>query len=213
MAKFGYRLKYFLLKTNFLGARSYWKKLQRKRIEAKREIKKKLLQHLNSYSLYPWYKTTWNLKQLLETELHDFIKWATIHYNTQLLVAGRGEDDPSWANNMYDSQLDLAANYIQRNRSRLFEWWCLRDGKTRWLSDSDMIELDLGKPFDMVLTEKLKHEHGIEINPDKNYYSCGTPVINEDETLNIPFIRKMKLNLFLGKARFGKKSDYINHLK
>jgi len=201
-------LKYFLLKTNFLGARTLWKKFLRKRREAKRELKKKLLHHLNSYSLYPWYKTNWDLKQLLETELPGFVKWATIHYNTQLLAAGRGEDDPAWAKNMYDSQLDLAANYIQRNRSRLFEWWCLRDGETRWLSDADMIELDLGRSFDALLPEKLKRDYGIDgIKPDKNYYTCGTSVINEDGTLNTWFIKQMKLNHWLGRARFGVKRD------
>lgn len=93
MAKSGYRiitnaLKIFFWKTNLFWARDLKKMaLKKKRFAAVRKSKKRYR--------YPLYRAEHRLVAVVESELHEFIKWATIHYNTQLLASGRDEHDPS----------------------------------------------------------------------------------------------------------------------
>lgn len=143
VAKSGDRTIISALKIFFWKSNLFWTRTLKKR-SFKRRYR------------HPLYRANPKLITLVERELHGFIPWTTIHYNTQLLTAGYNARHQFWANNLYNNELDLAANYVQRNRSRLLEWWCLRDGRIRWLNTNDLIKIDLGIPFDVVLAEKLK---------------------------------------------------------
>ena len=79
--------------------------------------------------------------------------------------------------------LDLAVNYFLRNRSRLFEWWCVYgSGQGRFLSEEDNIVMDF-ESFDAAFAQKCE-KIGIQTDIDADHYIGKYPAILKDGTSN-----------------------------
>ena len=59
---------------------------------------------------------------VLMMHFHDFIKYASKHYNAQMKLLCR--DNPYFADT---DDISLAVDYFKRNRNRLFQWWCMNN--------------------------------------------------------------------------------------
>lgn len=124
----------------------------------------------------------------------SFIPLATAHYNSQLDTFSAAQN-PYYAKTDFESMLDLAENYFIRNRSRLFEWWCLYgDGQGKFLTAEDHLRLDLGWTFDEVFKLKMSsYQPPIDVNPDKDHYNGGIPCISQDGNPRSFFMREVML--------------------
>lgn len=128
------------------------------------------------------------VEDLIERKFGDFILLATAHYNQQLdylHISGYPCQEK------YLEMLGLAQNYLLRNRSRLFEWWCLHgNGQGKFLDETDLVKIDLGWSFDDILKLKLD-ELGVIAYIDENHYNGGVPAIMEDGMVNKPFMSRV----------------------
>lgn len=187
-------LKLFCYQHNIVGARSLWKsnyrKEQAKRTDIWKQFRPAALAFRDNYGV--WSEFVWQLET--DQHLKEFVQYATDHYNTQLAAANYRLDHPAWMKdtNNYD-KLVLALDYVSRNRSRVFEFWCLyAHDKVRFLNENDQILLKLGMSFDECLAKKMKQEYNIVIHPDVNHYNGLLPAINKDGSFNTYFLQHLK---------------------
>ena len=158
---------------------------------------KKYVEPIKSLERYEKISDT---KIFLMNFCESFIPLATAHYNFQLDYIS-SSNYKYYAKTDFDSMLDLAENYFLRNRSRVFEWWCLYgDGQKNFLSEEEKMKLDLGISFNEVFAEKMINQQpSIEVHPDSKTYGT-TLAINDSNEPNIFFMNVIKLrakNCFL----------------
>lgn len=126
---------------------------------------------------------------LLSSEFEDFVSLAAAHYNQQLDYLSQ---DNAYRCQLWNEALSLADDYLSRNRSRLFEWWCLYgSGKGKVLSEEDLVKIDLGISCDEVLKSRLLKNFGIEIKPDEDHFNGGVPAILENDAVNWSFMERV----------------------
>ena len=111
----------------------------------------------------------------------DFIKWPTKHYNAMLEVLN--QQNVMRAKFEFDDMLSLAIDYFKRNRSRLFEWWCMNN-------ENCLIEDDLFKVlydvygFNYAFEKRCKEMFDIDVCCDEyNNHSCS--MLDEHGNLNV----------------------------
>lgn len=159
------------------------------RIKEAEELHKKLL------ATDPEYRNRFKMRELLESVFLEFTHLATAHYNEQLDTLYGKNEYKYYASTLFKEELSLAEDYLKRNRSRLFEWWCLYGNgrKTKFLNEHDLLRIELGYSFDLIFSEKMKDELGIIVTPDENHYNGGIPAIQKDTNLPNEYFMKRVL--------------------
>lgn len=118
----------------------------------------------------------------------DFIKLPTKHYNVMLEVLN--QQNVMRAKFEFDDMMSLAIDYFKRNRSRLFEWWCMNN-------ENCLIEDDLFKVlydiygFNYAFEKRCKEMFDINVCPDTNYV-YGVNVISSNGYVNSEIVMKMR---------------------
>ena len=147
--------------------------------------------HRRLMTFDPGYKNRFKIRELLESVLLEFTHLATAHYNEQLDILYPKDNYKYYARVIFEDELSLAENYLSRNRSRLFEWWCLHGGgRGKFLDECDLLKLELGYSFDSVFLDKMRDSFGITVEPDENHYNGGIPAILKDDNLPNQFFMK-----------------------
>lgn len=100
----------------------------------------------------------------------DFIKWPTNHYNAMLEVLN--QKNVYRAKFDFDSMLSLAIDYFKRNRSRLFEWWCMNNDNILTKDDIFKVLYDV-YGFNYAFEKRCKDMFDIDINCDERHQSCS----------------------------------------
>lgn len=150
--------------------------------------------HHKLMALDPEYKNRFKIRELLESVFLEFTHLATAHYNEQLDTLYSKNNYKYYVKVMSVDELGLAENYLSRNRSRLFEWWCLHGGgRGKFLDECDLLKLELGYSFDSIFLDKMRESFGITVEPDENHYNGGIPAIQKDTNLPNEYFMKRVL--------------------
>ena len=123
---------------------------------------------------------------VLMMHFHDFIKYASKHYNAQMKLLCR--DNPYFADT---DDISLAVDYFMRNRNRLFQWWCMNNVNLL-SSDKEFQVLKDLYGFNYAFKIASKKLLYVDVNPDINY-EHGINVIDDDGNINHSFVQLMKV--------------------
>ena len=150
-------------------------------LHLKLETKEKEARHKKLLATDPLYRNRFKIRELLRSIFIEFTDLATAHYNEQLDTLCSKDEYKYYASTCFEEELSLAEDYLNRNRSRLFEWWCLYgNGRKKFLDEYDLVRIELGYSFDEIFSEKMKTLFDITVMPDKNHYNGGISVIQKD---------------------------------
>lgn len=129
------------------------------------------------------------IRNAVLVNFRNFIPYATKHYNAQLDVLS--QRNPYRARYVSEDMISLAIDYFKRNRSRLFQWWCMNNKNVLTSNEEFAIQRDLCG-FNSAFKLMCKKLFGIDVDPDKSY-EYGVNVINNDGTVNESIVSLMSL--------------------
>ena len=123
----------------------------------------------------------------LVTYFSDFIELPTRHYNAMLDVLH--QDSAYRAKYDFDSKLSLAIDYFKRNRSRLFEWWCMKNDNILMSDDIFNVLYDM-YGFNYAFEKRCREMFDVDVKCDENINSHPCTMIDEhgNENKNIIII-------------------------
>ena len=117
---------------------------------------------------------------VIVTHFYDFIPYATKHYNAMLKLIE--PYNPYHARYESNDMIRLAVDYFKRNRSRLFQWWCMHNKNALSSNAEFNVLVDL-YGFNDAFKILCKKMFFVDIDPDMNY-NYGINAINDDGSTN-----------------------------
>lgn len=111
----------------------------------------------------------------------DFIKLPTKHYNAMLEVLN--QQNAYRAKFEFDHMLSLAIDYFKRNRSRLFEWWCMNNDNILTKDDIFKVLYDV-YGFNYAFEKRAKEMFDVVIKCDENDNCHPCSMIDEHGNSN-----------------------------
>jgi len=122
-------------------------------------------------------------------QFRDFIKLPTKHYNAMLEVLN--QQNAYRAKFEFDSMFSLAIDYFKRNRSRLFEWWCMNNDNILTKDDIFKVLYDM-YGFNYAFEKRCKDMFDIDINCDERHQSI-IDMIDECGNVNQQLFAKISM--------------------